>query len=172
MSDAKSKAHHIWHVWLNHRNKPGSGGQFDHSMYDFKSMLDFLQGGPGQIERAFESDLAVMHQQCSMSSPEPITNNVLKCAFGTDVTKCEILASLRETFNDLRQREARGLIGRYYADVPDGEMYRIMANTCAWHMYTEPLKTGQFLDTSEGWLQDESDRRFWNRVYDSLGGGQ
>ena len=152
----RSDADHLWHVWLNRWNKPN---QFDHSMYEFKSMLQFLQYGARQLEQAFTETLPATHRQCSHSGVEPIENNTLTCAFGTDVTKCEILASIRDTFST----------ERYRYPVPDQEMYRVMANTCAWHMYTDPVRTGQLLDTSEGWLTDTSDRLYWSRVYASLG---
>jgi hypothetical protein len=160
----RQQANHIWHVWLNRRN---TAGQFDHSMYEFKSMLQFLAYGHEQIEKAFTGNLRTIHRQCSHSLTEKIPCNKLSCAFGTDVTKCEILVSIKTTFQAEREREC-GKLGKHYDSVPDSEMYRVMANTCAWHMFTEPLKNGTFLDTSEGWLTDVSDRMFWDRVYSSL----
>lgn len=158
-------ADHIWHVWLNRRNT--SAAEFDHSMYEFKSMLEFLSYGAGRIEKAYTGTLPTVHRQCSHSSPEAISCNKLTCSFGRDVTQCEILVSIKNTFDDERQRTL-GKLGKPYAEVPDSEMYRVMANTCAWHMYTEPLRGGQHIDTSEGWLTDVSDRMFWDRVYTSM----
>lgn len=161
MSDDKSRrnAEHIWHVWLNRWNQVGDS-DFDHSMYEFKSMLDFLRYGHQLIEQAFTGNLRTIHRQCSLTAPEHIESNCLKCAFGKDVTECGILKSLKSTFDEKTANE-------HYADAKP-ELFRIMANTCAWHMYTEPIRTGQFLDTTEGWLMDKSDRMFWDNVYSIL----
>jgi hypothetical protein len=168
MKDTKGQSDHIWHVWLNMWNQR-QAAKFDHSMYEFKSMLDFLSYGKEQIEKAFTGQLRSTHRQCSRCESEPIDNNKLSCAFGTDVTQCEILQSIRTTFDEKRNREC-GVLGKHYSGVSDQDLYRVMANTCAWHMYTEPIKTGRFIDTSEGWLTDTSDRMFWQRVHESMAG--
>lgn len=162
---SRADADHIWHVWLNSRNRTADA--FDHSMYEFKSMLAFLGYGADQIEEAYTGKLRTTHRQCSRCEPEKIEGNKLSCALGKDVTECEILLSIRDTFNSERDREC-GVLGKHYANVPDREMFRVMANTCAWHMYTDPVRTGRFIDTSEGWLTDVSDRMFWSRVYDNM----
>lgn len=155
---AQINAEHIWHVWLNRWNQVSDAG-FDHSMYEFKSMLDFLRYGHELLRRAFTGELRTTHQQCSRTEPVEIKQNHLKCAFGKEVTECGILKSLKSTFDEQTANE-------YYSDAKP-ELFRIMANTCAWHMYTEHVR-GEMLDTSEGWLQDESDRMFWRNLYDSL----
>lgn len=165
--EQKRQADHLWHVWLNSRNTVGS---FDHSMYEFKSMLDFLRYGHEQIAKAFTGGLTKTHQQCSRCQPEEVKDNKLSCAFGTDVTKCQILVSIKSVFDAERERVC-GSIGKFYSSVPDSEMYRVMANTCAWHMYTQPIKDKSHIDTSEGWLTDVSDRMFWDRIYQSMASG-
>ena len=57
--------------------------------------------------------------------------------------------------------------GKHYREkVSREDMYRTMAKTCAWHVYEESKK--RFVDASEGFHLDESDRRFWSRVYESM----
>lgn len=151
----RSAADHQYHVWMNRRHIPKELGG---SIYAFKEMIDFLEGyGPKKIEAAFTGSLPVIHKQCSMSSPETIEKNCLKCALGNDVTECQILLSLKETFAER-------------PSIPASELYRAMTITCAWHIYTEQIRSGEgFIDTSEGLVMDEGDRRFWQNVYDSMG---
>lgn len=151
----RSMADHIWHVWLNKWNR--LRGEFDHSMYEFESMLSFLTYGAKLIEKAFTGTL-------------PPEHNTLRCAMGKTVTECEILADIRATFDTERQRECEVLGRRYrrYAGVSDKQMFRVMANTCAWHMYTEPIRTREYIDTTDGWLMDESDRKYWRHLYENM----
>ncbi len=158
----RQSAEHIWHVWLNRWSDQAKS--HDPSMYEFKSMVQFMEYGARQIENAYTGKLPVIHQQCSRSAPEKIDNNRLRCALGKDVTECDFLKSIKGTFDEQRK-------DAYYAEIPDAEIFRVMANTCAWHIYTTQIKEGKFIDTSEGWLMDESDRMYWERVYKSLAGG-
>ena len=170
---AKRDADHIWHVWMN------SGGGFEpdeqwgsrmapKSLYEFKHLLEFLDYGHQVIQQAFTGQLPKVHRQCSRTTPEPIANNCLKCsAFGTDVTDCKILLSIKTTFEAERQREL-GKLGKVYEHIPDEEMYRRMAQTCAWHIYREATRDDRFVDTSEGYLLTVGDRMFWGRVYESM----
>ena len=163
--DDKSKrdADHLWHVWMNRRNSPkiGAKGEFEHSLYEFKNMLQFLEYGHVVIQKAFEGKLPTVHQQCSHVEPVKIEKNVLKCACeGQEVTTCPILLSIKEVFAENH---------RY--DIPVEHLYRTMAKTCAWHSYkiSTGIKEGMSkCDLSEGFLLDESDRMFWNTVYENL----
>jgi hypothetical protein len=63
---------------------------------------------------------------------------------------------------------------KFYSDVDDEQLYRLMAKTCAWHIYHEAcgIQDGHRLrvDTSEGHLLTVGDRMFWDRVYSSMAG--
>lgn len=159
----KRNADHLWHVWMNRRNfNRKSESPHEHSLYEFKDMLQFLGYGHEVIAQAFEGRLSKTHRQCSRQAPVEIKENVLKCACeGVDVTKCPILLSLKQTFDD----------NKMHYDVPVEHLYRTMAKTCAWHTYKVSCgieEKGFRIDTSEGYLLDESDRMFWRNVYDSL----
>ena len=168
----KNQADHIWHVWMNRysEKEQKAGREWPHSLYEFKSLLHFLEYGWVLLQKAFTDALPKVHQQCSHSPVEAVPVNVLKCCLGTECTKCEILLSVKEAFDAERQREC-GQLGKYYAEVPDEEMYRRMAGVCAWHIYREACGiTEGFhgVDTSEGHLMDVTDRMFWDRVYGSM----
>lgn len=173
MSDKeRSQADHVYHAWINRRQDElaKAGKQREHSLYEFKSLMHFLQWGGKRIEKAFTGQLPVLHQQCSRCEPEPIPNNVLKCCMGVEVLECDILLSLKATFEEERNREC-GVLGKHYSGIPDEEMYRLMAQTCAWHIYKTVTKGQEGwggIDTSEGHLLDVSDRMFWDRVYSSM----
>lgn len=166
MSDdgrSKREADHLWHVWMNRRNfdRPGKSPH-EHSLYEFKHMLQFLDYGHVVIGNAFEGKLPKVHQQCSHQAPMEIKENALRCACeGQDVTKCPILLSVKAVFDD----------NKAHYDVPVEQLYRTMAKTCAWHTYKVScgVEEGPFkIDTSEGYLLDESDRMFWSTVYNNM----
>lgn len=159
----KRDADHLWHVWMNRRNfDRKDGAPHEHSLYEFKSMLEFLEYGHRVIKDAFEGTLSKIHRQCSRSQPVQLEENVLKCACeGVDVTKCPILLDVKQTFDDNKARY----------DVPVEMLYRTMAKTCAWHTYKVSCgieEKGFQIDTSEGYLLDTSDRMFWDNVYQSM----
>lgn len=167
MSKKETDANHLWHVWINQRQeenrKEDPKREHEHSLYEFKSMLEFLTHGHIRIQEAFEGKLPVKHQQCSLSSVEPINNNVLKCSLeGTDVTQCPILLGIKKVFEDHAAKD-------YQEAQP--EVFKIMANTCAWHTYHKNCNvTDKWggVDTSMGYLMDESDRMFWSRVHENM----
>ena len=44
---------HVWHVWINRRQQErGKDQPWEHSLYEFKSMLEFLSYGAEQIQTA------------------------------------------------------------------------------------------------------------------------
>jgi hypothetical protein len=166
---------HIWHVWINRRQEMRRAETPDatqeHSLYEFKSMLQFLEYGHRLIQDAFEGKLATTHKQCSHSPTLPILNNVLKCAIGTEVTTCPILLQLRETFQSQIESITPFNGEKPYGDLPPKSVYGLMAKTCAWHIYATSCRVQEGwggIDTSEGYLMDESDRMFWARVYESM----
>lgn len=160
-----SNADHMWHVWINRQNENKGGDEFDHSPYEFKNVIQFLEYGHTQIADAFEGRLRKNHRQCSMQEPVSIKENVLRCACeGTDVTKCPMLLGIKEVFEEHKSRSS-------FYDIPVEHLYRTMAKTCAWHSLKVAMKmgnSGMGCDLSEGLLLDESDRMFWNNVYESM----
>ncbi len=125
-----------------------------------------LESGHIRIQKAFNEALPTTHQQCS----EKIEHNRLMCCLGTEVPKCEILVSIKTLFDDERTRKTPSGY-EPYKDVSDEHCFRIMARTCAWHIYktvTKGQEEWAGVDTSEGYHLDEGDRRFWARVYESM----
>lgn len=158
-------ADHIWHVWINKRQQEhGKEQPWEHSLYEFKSMLQFLGYGAKQIQEAFEGKLPQAHQQCSHQPVEQLpVLNVLKCSReGVDVTQCSILKSLADVFEDQTKVMSQ----------PRTVLYELMAKTCAWHIYAKAVGIPEghhfAIDTSMGYLLDETDRIFWDRVHTSM----
>ncbi len=166
---------HIWHVWINRRQQErGKDQPWEHSLYEFKSMLEFLSYGAKQIQEAFEGKLPQIHQQCSHQPVEQLkVLNTLKCSReAVDVTKCPILLSLRETFTEELNRILPFNGEKASPKLKPEDVYDLMAKTCAWHIYEEACGVPQghhfSIDTSMGYLLDETDRIFWDRVHTSL----
>src|SRR5579885_2709381 len=152
---------HIWHVWMNKRQREGIPNQpWEHSLYEFKSMLQFLAYGHKQIKEAFEGELPQTHQQCSHQPVEQLkVVNTLRCAReGIDVTKCPILLSLQKTFNEEHERVYSFNGEKAYPDLDADSVYELMAKTCAWHIYEAacgiPKGFNFNVDTSMGYLMD------------------
>lgn len=168
----KRQAEHIWHVWMNQysNSEEKAGREWPHSLYKFKSLLNFMEWGWKRLQDAFTGALPKTHQQCSHQPVEAIKENKLRCCLGQEVTTCAILLDLKKCFDEERNREC-GQLGKFYAGVPDEQMFRIMANTCAWHIYKKTTNiTEGFhgVDTSEGHLMDEGDRMYWSRLYENM----
>lgn len=168
-----SSANHIWHVWMNRLNEGKKADEWDHSIYLWKDALAFTEYGHDRIKQAFDGTLPQTHQQCPLSAPERIEQNTLRCCLGQEVTTCPILLQIKGIHEEHWNRpivECSGYDpGKYYREkVSPEDMYRTMAKTCAWHVYEESKK--HFVDASEGFHLDESDRRFWRRAYDSMAG--
>lgn len=162
---------HIWHVWINKRQSlRGKDEPWEHSLYEFKSMLHFLTYGAKQIQSAFEGKLPQTHQQCSHQPVEQLpVLNVLKCSRESmDVTRCPILSQLADVFgnqNAINQNHGLKVL-------PKESLYDLMAKTCAWHIYTGAINMQEghhfSIDTSMGYLLDETDRIFWDRVHSNM----
>lgn len=168
---------HIWHVWINKRQdaerKANPEHKHEHSLYEFKSMLEFLSYGKNVIRDAFENKLPTIHKQCSQSPEIPIVSNILKCARGEVVTTCPILLHLKATFDEAVNRVLPFSGEKAYGDLTPEAVYDLMAKTCAWHIYKESVNaTDEWggIDTSEGWVMDTSDRMFWDTVYSHMAG--
>jgi len=166
MSKENRDSDHIWHVWISQRQeeRQKENKLWEQSLYEFKRLLAFLSYGAKQIADAFEGKLPQTHQQCSHQPVEQLkVLNVLKCSRdGVDVTKCPILQSLSDSFEEQTKILSR----------PKSVLYDLMAKTCAWHVYTKAISAPeghQFsIDTTEGYLLDTTDRMFWDRVYSNL----
>jgi hypothetical protein len=156
------------HGWINARQdeRRKDGQPFEYSLYEWKRAMEELPRMVIWLRKARTGDLRTVHKQCSHSAPEAIESNRLICARGIDVTECPILKSLYAYVAE--DRLNRGL-------TPD-DADELAADVCAWHIFTGTLgmededKKWRRFDTSEGYVQDESDRRFWSNVYTSLAG--
>ncbi len=84
---------HIWHVFMNRLCQK----DHDHTLYEFKNMMEWLSYGHEKIAQAFENRLPSTHRQCSRTEPEEIPSSTLMCAIGKNVTECEILKQLKAT---------------------------------------------------------------------------
>jgi hypothetical protein len=177
--NAQHNADHIWHVWINHRQderrKHDPPLPWEHSLYEFKNALNFLEYGHGQLQKAFTGTLRKTHRQCSRCAPEPIPDNKLQCCLGQEVTTCPILLSLKSVVEEQRSWVTPYDGKAHYANVTNEHLYRLMARTCAWHIYHDACGVKDdpafHVDTSEGYLTDKSDRMFWDNVCKSLSYG-
>jgi hypothetical protein len=182
MADRKPNASavdHAFHLWINRRqdDRRKAGEPFEHDLYEWKSMLQEVERLPSWLRRARTNALPTAHQQCSRQAPEGIADNRLICALGMDVTLCPILASLYVTFDQEREHRERltatwrergddeARLARHALSADDAD--EVAAKVCTWHIFMSKLQRPG-LDTSEGYVQDESDRRFWKRTYENM----
>lgn len=158
---------YLWHWWINSLKPDGPAGDpHERNLYGFKSMLQALGYFETYLRAAFTDSLRESHQQCLHQQPEPIKDkNCVRCALGKNVVECPILLSLRDSFNENRARH------EYQARVPESALYELMAKTCGWHLLMSQVIDGRLIDWNEGAMQDESDRMFWTRTYESLASG-
>lgn len=164
-----NKVDHVWHVWINSESPMGKDedkptvmpiNPHEDEFYSFKSMIGMVDWLGGRIEAERKQALPMVHQQCSHSAPEAMPENYLMCGLGQKIKECPILQRLRAKFAEQRAHP-------YYATITDDQVDRVQAATCLWHMYSQGFR-GQFVDWNEGAVQDCSDRKFWNRVYENL----
>lgn len=166
----RSGLDHAWHVWINERQEQRAPGEpWERDLYEWKTALYEVERLPYWLKQARTGTLRTVHQQCSHSAPEGITENRLICALGVDVTACPILQSLYASFAQEVERDQRMASEKFPARFTDDDGDILAARTCAWHIFMASLKG--HVDTSEGYVQDESDRRYWHNVYTSLDGG-
>jgi len=143
----------VWHEWFN--------GEKDHdrTKYAFKEMLLELARLPKLFKAQREGTLPKTHQQCSLSAPVAIGNR-LTCCMGVNVAECPILKSLESYFTNRRE---------HYKGITDEEMDGVKAATCCQHILRESNMGRKVLfDTSEGYILTESDRMYWDNVYESM----
>lgn len=183
---AFNRTDHAFHVWINQRQaERRAEGKTDteHSLYEWKSAMAERVRVPLWLKMARTGTLPTAHQQCSHQAPELIPTNRVLCALGVDVTECPILKSLYATFREEaeRGREQLARMRERWPDrthdeaewvITDEDADRIGGDVCAWHIFTTKHGGGDerqpYVDTSEGYVQDEGDRMYWRNVYDSL----
>lgn len=144
---------YTWHWWLN------SLKDHDSMAYEWKRALEELGRLPELFRRERLGLLPKQHRQCSMSKPVPVVEK-LTCALGVEVSKCEILASLSKSFQETGKK--------FYPDMADESLDRLKAYTCVGHILQEASKAPHAIDTSEGYILTESDRRYWDHVHKSM----
>lgn len=150
------KTSHLWHVWINkEQGVTVPSPPWVRALYAYKGAVTSFAYVRDYIKRAFTGELRATHKQCSHSPTEEIQDNVVMCPFLKDITECEHLKRLREEFANRAE---------FYKDADEWEA---MAHTCLAH----GLASESLIDWNEGFMQDKSDRRFWERTYQSLAGG-
>lgn len=171
--NAEHSAEHIWHVWINSINPWGDSSvstpppMLTHrkELYEWKAAVGELARLPGWLTRARIGALPTEHRQCSQSPVEPLPENRLICALGVDVRDCPILRSFYETWDDETKRPYSD------ADLTPEHADAVAAKICVWHIFTQAIEAsrrGSGIDTSEGYMQDEGDRRFWSTTYANM----
>lgn len=139
----------------------------DRKLYDFKAAMQMLPWLAKRITQERTKSLPLIHQQCSHSAPESLTENFLTCGLGKKLRDCPILIRLRDTFDQERGRTSPDGRPPYYAGITDEQVDEVAAMTCVWHML---MGTDSSVDWQEGAVQDVSDRMYWERLYANLAG--
>jgi hypothetical protein len=167
---AASDVDHFWHTWINARQdaRRASGEAWESDLYEFKAMLHELRRLPIWFRRERTGELPKVHQRCSFSSPEPIAENRLVCAMGVATIECPILRDLTDKF-EARRAERWARFGM--SALEDSHLDDLKAKVCCWHIFTAMVREPHSFDTSEGYIQDEGDRRFWSNMYESMAAG-
>lgn len=167
-----SDVEHAFHVWINRRQdaRRKLGETWERDLYEFKDMLGELRRLPVLFRRERLGLLPTVHQQCSHSAPETITDNRLVCALGIATAECPILLDLAGEFAE----QQRNRLARFQSTTLQPEhLDELKARVCCWHIYTSAMRDPDLdhVDTSEGYILDEGDRRFWSTVYESMAAG-
>jgi hypothetical protein len=141
---------HEWHVALNRFNevRRESGEEFLHWIYTAKSARAEMPRLANLFKLEREMALPKIHQQCSMSEPEPIRDNHLSCCLGVKCAECPFLAMI-ET-----------------AQLSDEQKDEAKAWTCVTHIISEGGD-----QCGEGFVLTVDDRMYWNNVHQSLTSG-
>lgn len=136
-----------WHEAVNAFHSESKQAEHRHWMYE---AMDVYQEIPRLIrihgmER--KGELVKLHQQCSHSIPEELKENHLTCCLGIKCKECPELLALES------------------AELQPEEIDIAKAWTCAAHIIS---KGGDI--SNEGYILDESDKRYWANLYESLAG--
>lgn len=148
---------HAFHVLISQRQEQRGFGNWESWLYAAKEAAAERKRLPRLFALEREKKLPTSFQHCSHSPTEALPKpNVLKCCLGQVVCECPIL-------NDV----IRPLDGQFPATMLD----EIQADTCVGHILWESAKAGHGLDGNEGYVQDVTDRMFWDRMASSLSSG-
>ena len=138
-----------WHVALNKFN---SNNAFQYWMYEAKRLANEVPRMVVMFGRERRGELPTIHRQCSHAKPEKLAENFLSCCLGKRCSECPYLHALE-------------------AQLEGEELDRAKAWTCASHIQHQSGEHPHRFDTSEGYIQDETDKLFWSNVYKSLSSG-
>lgn len=136
-----------WHVAINKHTNGLDIEKWPRFMYEAKKMADEIPRMALLFKRQREGSLPKVHQQCSHCKPEPIPDNFLCCCLGKKCHECPMLLALDA------------------ARMTPEEIDQAKAWTCAAHIVANGGDVA-----GEGYLMDESDRRYWSNLYQSLAG--
>lgn len=145
---------HKMHCNINERQealRKDTNNPFEHWLYEAKRMMSELHRLPIMFKKEREGKLPTVFKYCSMSPTEQLpVENKLVCCLGQEVKTCQILADAFKGMDDISP------------EMIDSAK----AHVCVGHILTESAK--RFVDTSEGYISDETDRQYWQRTYASL----
>ena len=138
---------------INQRQDARGRGNFEHWLYQAKRAGEERRRLPRLFVRERQGKLAQWFQYWSFSRPEPIPENVLQCCLGERVSTCSIL-----------QDVLYPLHGAFPAQLLDA----MQADICVGHVLWQSALRGYGLNSDGGYVQDTSDRLYWQRVGESL----
>lgn len=144
---------HQMHVNINHRQEAirKSGGEWEHWPYEAKGLSREIRYLTKLFAKERTGQLPDKMKYCSMSPTEAVPENTLLCCLGIEPKKCPILL---DTFKDMDS---------FPPEMTDAAK----ANVCVTHILTNSAKGG-FIDTSEGYVTDATERAFWQRTYEYM----
>ncbi len=139
-----------WHAAINRHNsgKAGTVG-WKNWMYEAMSMAREIPRMADLLGMERRGELPKTHQQCSLSSIEPIPDNHLRCCLGVRCDECPQLLALESMER-----------------VTPEDIDIAKAWTCAAHIVSEG---GDRMN--EGYIVTVSDRMYWDRVCENLSAG-
>lgn len=133
------------------RAKNGNHDGWEGWLYESQRVQREIRYLPVLIGRERRGELPKTFKYCSHSPTEQLpVENKLMCCLGQELKACEIL---RDTFKDAES-------------FPSEMIDEAKAHVCVTHILTESAK--RLIDTSEGFVLDETDRQFWQRTYRSM----
>lgn len=156
MSDRlRNNFYHQMHVNINRRNQRLGGvgsGKWEHWTYEAKNAMDELRRLALLFKMERENKLPQTFTYCSRSETERLpVKNELMCCLGVKTSECEYL---RDLFLDMEQ-------------FPPEMVDSAKAHVCVVHVLHR-LGSNEAFDTSEGYIQDETSRQFWQKTYEGM----
>lgn len=123
--------------------------EWEHWLYEAIYLKGNLAGTTYKFKQLREGTLPTSMRYCSHSPVESLPPQKLICALGKNVAECPILKDVFAA-----------------TETPSPELLdELKASVCVSHIYRESVLPGQVVDTSEGYVQDESDRAYWAKTY-------